>query len=212
MTAVHYRSISSHMSILYLGGKTFQGERYYKILETMSRTGEMTIGEICRLLEVSEMTARRDLRNLDRQELLRKVHRGAISNLGRRYKPPLNLQFRQAVEAKRAIGAKAAEMVLDRDSIALDVGSTTLEVARALRGKHNLTIITASLPISNEIKANFSLGVDVRLILTGGIVRPREFSMVGHRVESAYDEFHVDKAFIAIAGLTIEDGLTEYNM
>jgi DeoR/GlpR family transcriptional regulator of sugar metabolism len=187
-------------------------DRHQKILEIMSKNGTITIGEICELFEVSEMTARRDLRILDRQGLLRRVHGGAISNLGRSYEPPLSLRSRQAVEAKRAIGAKAAEMVLDGDSIALDVGSTTLEVARALRGKHNLTIITASLPIANEITANFSLGADVRLILTGGIVRPREFSMVGHRSESAYDEFHVDKAFIAIAGLTIEDGLTEYNL
>lgn len=187
-------------------------ERHRTILDIISREGRITVGEICNLFDVSEMTARRDLRILDRQGLLRRVHGGAVSSLGRSYEPPYNLRVTQAVSVKQAIGKKAAELVIDGDSIALDVGTTTMEVARALRGKRNLTIITASLTIANEIAAKFSLGTDVRLILTGGIVRPREFSMIGHVAENAYRDFHVDKAFIGIGGLSLEEGLTEYNL
>jgi DeoR/GlpR family transcriptional regulator of sugar metabolism len=103
-------------------------------------------------------------------------------------------------------------MIFDGDSIALDIGTTTLEVARALQGKRNLTIITASLPIANEIASKASLHSDVRLILTGGILRPGEFSMIGHMANQAYREFHVDKAFIGVGGLSLETGLTEYNL
>jgi DeoR/GlpR family transcriptional regulator of sugar metabolism len=189
-----------------------QDERHRAILEVVAKEGKITIGEICQMFDVSDMTARRDLRILDRQALLRRVHGGALSSLGRSYEPPYNLRATVAVEAKQAIGKKAAEFVFDGESIALDVGTTTLEVARSLKDKHNLTIVTASLPIANEIASNFSLGSEVRLILTGGIVRPREFSMVGHIPENTYRDLHVDKAFIGVGGLSIEDGLTEYNL
>lgn len=187
-------------------------ERHRTILEVVSSEGKITVGDICDLFDVSEMTARRDLRILDRQGFLRRVHGGAVSNLGRSYEPPYNLRITQATEAKQAIGRKAADFVYDGDSIALDVGTTTLEIARALQGKRNLTIVTASLTIANEIAAQFSLGTDVRLIMTGGIVQPREFSMIGHIAESVYRQFHVDKAFIGIGGLSLEEGLTEYNL
>ena len=103
-------------------------------------------------------------------------------------------------------------MILDGDSIALDVGTTTLEIALALKEKHNLTILTASLPIANEVVSNLSLNSDVRLILTGGVVRPGELSLIGHIAEQTYQDFHVDKAFIGVGGLSLEDGLTEYNL
>ena len=187
-------------------------ERHRKILDIIAREGTISVGAICEMFDVSEMTARRDLRILDRQGLLRRVHGGAVSSLGRSYEPPYNLRVTHAVEVKKAIGRKAAEIIIDGDSIALDVGTTTLAIARALHGKRNLTIITAGLTIANEIASNFSLGSDVRLILTGGIVRPREFSMIGHIAEDAYRDFHVDKAFIGIGGLSLKEGLTEYNL
>jgi DeoR/GlpR family transcriptional regulator of sugar metabolism len=189
-----------------------QDERHRLILDSITKCGKITISEICDQFGISEMTARRDLVFLDRQGLLRRVYGGAVSNLGRSYEPPFGLRATQDVDAKCAIGRKAAEMVYDGDSIALDVGTTTLEVARALHGKRNLTIVTSSLPIANEIIANFSLSSDVRLILSGGIVRPREFSMIGHIAENTFREFHVDKAFIGIGGVSLEEGLTEYNL
>ena len=190
----------------------WQDERQRAILEMIAKKGRVTISEICKAFDISEMTARRDLRELDRQGSLRRVHGGAISSLGRSYEPPYAMRSTQSIDAKQAIGCKAAKMVLDGDSIALDVGTTTMEVARALPGKRDLTIITASLSIANFIAANFSLGVDVRLIVTGGIVRPREFSMIGQLAASAYQDFYVDKAFIGVGGLTLEAGLTEYNL
>ena len=187
-------------------------ERHRLILDTIANAGKITVEEICNQFNVSEMTARRDLVHLDQQGLLRRVYGGAVSGLGRSYEPPYDLRVSQAADVKRAIGRKAAEMVYDGDSIALDVGSTTFEVARALQGMRNLTIVTSSLPIANEIVTHFSLISDVRLILTGGIVRARELSMVGHIAEHTFQEVNVDKAFIGIGGLSLENGLTEYNL
>ncbi len=114
--------------------------------------------------------------------------------------------------AKRAIGRRAAEMVVDGDSIGLDIGTTTLEIVSGLSNKHNLTIVTASLPIANAVVSQLALGVDVRLILAGGILRAGELSMIGPIAALTAQHLHVDKAFIAIGGLSLEDGLTEYNL
>ncbi len=189
-----------------------QSERRRKILEMMQESGSRSVADLCELFGVSEMTIRRDLRDLDREGLLRRVHGGAVSNLGRSYEPPYTVRSTRNDEKKRAIGRRAAELVVEGDSIALDIGTTTLEVAHALAGKRNLTILTASLPIANEIVSSLSLSSDIRLILTGGIVRAGELSMTGHIAERTYADFHVDKAFIAVGGMSLEDGLTEYNL
>ncbi len=187
-------------------------QRQAQIAELVQHNGQVTVAELCEQFGVSEMTIRRDLRDLDREGLLRRVHGGAVINLGRSYEPPYQLRATRNQEAKRAIGRRAAQMVLDGDSIALDVGTTTLEIALALQGKQNLTIITASLPIANAVVSSFSIGSNVRLILTGGIVRAGELSMIGSAAEQAYREYHVDKAFIGVGGLSLEAGLTEYNL
>ena len=189
-----------------------QSDRRRKIVEMVQQSGSMTVAGLCELFDVSEMTIRRDLRDLDREGSLRRVHGGAVSSLGRSYEPPYTMRSTRNPEKKRAIGHKAAELILDGDSIALDVGTTTLEIAQALQGKHNLTILTASLPIANQIVAMLSLTSDARLILTGGIVRPGELSLIGHIAVQTYAAFHVDKAFIGVAGISLEDGLTEYNL
>lgn len=189
-----------------------QVERRNEILEILRQEGKVTVKDLCERFRFSEMTIRRDLQYLDREGLLRRVHGGAISSLGRSYEPPFHLRSTDSSEAKQAIGRVAAGMIFDGDSIALDVGTTTLEIARAIRDKRNLTIITASLPIAYEIASTTSLNSDIRLILTGGIVRPGELSMIGHLANQAYREFHVDKAFIGVGGLNLEAGLTEYNL
>lgn len=189
-----------------------QAERRRVILNLVRQNGKVTIADLCRRFDVTEMTARRDLGALDRDGLLRRVHGGAVSALGRSYEPPYLLRSTANIEAKRLIAAKAAELVADGDSIALDIGTTTLEVVRQLRNKRNLTILTSSLPIANEVVSHLSLENNVRLILTGGIIRAGELSMIGHITEGTYHDLHVDKAFIAIGGLSLVDGLTEYNL
>ena len=187
-------------------------ERQHKIVETVLAKGQVYIADICMMFNVSEMTARRDLNALDRQGLLRRVHGGAVANLGRSYEPSFQTREVKNQSAKATIGLKAAELIYDGDSIALDVGTTTLEIVQGLKEKRNLTIVTSCLQIANKIVDQLSLDIDARLILAGGIIRPRELSMIGPIPEQVYQELHVDKAFIGIAGVSLEDGLTEYNI
>ncbi len=187
-------------------------ERQNQIVELILSKGRVSIPEICESFGVSEMTARRDLAHLDRQGLVRRFHGGAAASLGRSWEPPFTTRSSKYQEAKVAIGRKAAELVIDGDSIALDVGTTTLEIVPGLQAKRNLTIITSCFQIANMVVQYVPLEVAARLIVTGGIVRPRELSMVGPIPQQVYEEFHFDKAFIGTAGISLQDGLTEYNM
>lgn len=187
-------------------------ERHNSILRYLSEHGEIKIQDICDMFDVSDMTARRDLNHLDRRGLLRRVHGGAVASLGRSYEPPFQVRSTKNERKKAAIGAKAAELIVDGDSIALDVGTTTLEVAHQLGTRRNLTILTNCLQIVNLLVDSLSLEVGARLIITGGILRPRELSMIGHIPRHVYGNFHTDKAFIGIAGISLEDGLTEFNI
>ena len=187
-------------------------ERHNKIVQMVLDKGQINVVDICNMFDISEMTARRDLNTLDRKGLLRRVHGGAITSLGRSYEPSFQTRAVKNQDAKTAIGLKAAELIYDGDSVALDVGTTTLEIVQGLRGKRNLTIVTSCLQIANKVVDQLSLDIDARLILAGGIVRPRELSMIGPIPEEVYQELHVDKAFIGIGGVSLEDGLTEYNI
>lgn len=189
-----------------------QAERRHEIIEWVNQYGRITIADICAHFNVCDMTARRDLRELDREGLLRRVHGGAVSSLRRSYESPFQIRASKNTAPKERIGQAAAALIHDGDSIALDTGTTTLEVARALRDQRNLTFLTTSLPIANEIAARFPLESGVRLIVAGGIVRPNELSMIGSFTEQMCSQIHVDRAFLGFGGLTLEEGLTEYNL
>lgn len=187
-------------------------ERHNRIVELILDRGRLSVAEICEMFSVSEMTVRRDLNYLERQGLLRRTHGGATANLGRSYEPPFQIRSTKNQQLKCAIGLKAAELIDDGDSVAIDVGTTTIEVVPGLVDKRNLTIVTSCFQVASRIVESMSLELDARLILTGGIVRPRELSMIGPIPERVFNDLHVDKAFIGTGGITLKEGLTEYNI
>jgi DeoR/GlpR family transcriptional regulator of sugar metabolism len=158
------------------------------------------------------MTIRRDLHDLEQSGHVRRVHGGAIRDLGRSYEPPYRLRSANLSEPKDRIAARAAELVLDGDSIALDIGTTTYAMIPYLKNKKNLTIVTASLRIAYAIATQFKLESDVRLIVTGGIVRAGELSMIGALADYTYDHFNLDKAFVGVGGIHLDRGFSEYNI
>ena len=183
-------------------------ERRKKILELVEKRSSISVAEMCEMLDVSEMTIRRDLSMLSNQGLLLRVHGGAVSRRGRSYEPPYLMRSSKNIEAKKAIGQVAASLVMDGDSLALDNGSTVLELAKLLIGNRNLTVLTASLAVANILAE----APGIRLILSGGILRQEEGSLIGHIAERTFQEFRIDKAFIGIGGISLENGLTEYNL
>lgn len=183
-------------------------ERRQAILHLLDTMGNVTVAELGARFEVSEMTIRRDLDELERQGLLRRVHGGAVRGRGRSYEPAFLIRYGLRQAEKERIAAAAADLIQNGDSIALDVGTTTLEVAKRLKGKRDLTVITPSLRIANQLAEM----QDLRLILPGGLLRPGELSLVGALAEETFRQFYVDKLFMGIGGIDLEAGLTEFNL
>jgi DeoR/GlpR family transcriptional regulator of sugar metabolism len=182
-------------------------DRHTFILRQIEDRGSVSVVDLASQLGVSEMTIRRDLTDLEKEGGIRRVHGGAVGARGRSYEPPLILREAENQDAKVRIGKMAASLVAEGDSIALDIGSTTLEIARHLVGRRNLTVVTSSLHIATLIYTE----PEIRLILTGGIVRHGESSMIGDLARHAYQALHVDRLFLAVAAVDAEAGLTEYN-
>ncbi|MBW7886032.1 MAG: DeoR/GlpR transcriptional regulator [Caldilineaceae bacterium] len=177
------------------------------ILKRIEDRGSVTVVELAQQLDVSPMTIRRDLLELEQEGALRRVHGGAVNARGRSYEPLYHTRAGVMQAEKERIGRLAAELVADGDSLALDIGTTTLEVARCLLGRRNLTIVTPSLHITNLFLGQ----ADLRLIVAGGIVRPEEGSMIGELARLAFERLHVDRLFLGVACIDAAYGLSEYN-
>lgn len=189
-----------------------KSERQKEILNSLKANSTVSVADLGSRLGVSEMTIRRDLHELDREGLLRRVHGGAILGAGRSLEPPYKTRAAENIDQKRAIAQKAATYVVDGDSIALDIGTTIMEMIVPLKDRLDLSVVTASLPIATAIMENFRSNSGLRLILTGGIVRPGELSLIGNLSQNTYKELHVDKAFIGVGAISLEEGFTEYNL
>ncbi len=170
--------------------------------------GEAAVADLAAEFAVSEMTIRRDLETLESEGIARRIRGGAISTLSRSYEPPLAMRSTEAQAAKAAIAAAAAQYIEYGETAILDVGSTTLELARCLRGRGGLTLVTPSIPVALEL-ANEP---NMRVILTGGIVRPGELSLIGDFAERTFEQLNCDVLFLGIGGIHPEKGLTEYNL
>ncbi len=182
--------------------------RHQIIIDKLENLGSVTVADLVKEFNVSEMTVRRDLDILENKGLLRRVHGGAISQRGRSYEPPYMMRSTENLESKQRIGQMAASLVKNGDSITLDIGTTTLEIAKNLHSKHDLTIITPSLQIANELVSH----PGIRLIISGGVLRSGELSMVGHLAERAFEEFYVDKLFLGAGAFDLRNGASEFNI
>jgi DeoR/GlpR family transcriptional regulator of sugar metabolism len=174
----------------------------------LAKRGEVGIADLAAEFDVSEMTIRRDLEELEDQGVARRVRGGAISTVSRSYEPPLATRATEAQVAKRRIARAAAEFIDYGETAIIDVGSTTFELARRLRGRGGLTIVTPSVNAAVELAGD----PNTRVILTGGIVRPGELSLIGDLAERTFAQLNCDVLFLGVGGIHAEKGLTEYNL
>lgn len=179
-------------------------ERQKQILSRLERQGRLSVAEIVEQFSISEATARRDLDSLASQRKAQRVHGGVIS-VGQAppERPILDRESEQADEKAR-IGRAAAGLVSDKETVFLGSGTTVLEVARNLRNRKNLTVITNSLPVLNMLAGL----KEITVISLGGMLRESEMSFIGHITEQALTEVRVDKVIVGTRGLSLEHGLT----
>jgi DeoR/GlpR family transcriptional regulator of sugar metabolism len=170
--------------------------------------GHVSVSDLAARLGVSEMTIRRDLEALESDKLLIRVRGGAYTGAGRSYEPPFVLRATHDVDAKQRIGVAAAELLAEGETAIVDVGTTALELARALRGRDGLLVITPSLLAASELARE----AGIRTHVTGGMIRHEELSLVGPTAQEAFSMFNCDVAFVGVAGVHAERGLTEYSL
>jgi len=181
--------------------------RYETTLGLLQEKGELSVVELSERTGASPMTIRRDLQVLEQEGVLRRVHGGAISLMSRGDLPPYSVREKRAMEAKKRIGQAAASMIGERETVIIDVGTTTLEGARALRGRRNLTVITPSLHIANVLAKEQG----IRLMVTGGTVTQGDLSLIGDLAEDAFVRLRFDTLVMGVGGVDAEVGCTEFN-
>ncbi len=179
-------------------------ERQQEILKLINQTGRVTVAGLSKSFGVSQVTIRADLQALASQNRIVRTHGGAVSAS---LAPELSLALRlqQQVPQKNRIGIAAAELVADGDAIFLDTSSTALAIARHLKSRHDLTIITNSLAVAQAL-----LEVPgVTVVMPGGTLQRDTMSLVGTDGLALLQQFNIQKGFFGAHGLSLREGLTD---
>ncbi len=181
-------------------------ERRQQLSEVLARRGYADLALLVSELGVSESTVRRDLSHLEEEGVVRRTHGGAVF-VSDRF-AALNYAAREvtAVTEKEAIGRAAAGLLRDGQTILLDGGTTTFQVARNLLSR-SLQVVTNSLPIANLLHS----APNIELILIGGYIYPRTGVALGPYAQQMLSSLHVDTAVMGVAGIT-EDSLYNANV
>jgi DeoR family fructose operon transcriptional repressor len=188
-------------------------ERKRTILEELNRYGKVKVIALAERFLVSEETIRRDLDALERSGKLKRVYGGAVRKSYQEGEPPY--QQRQCLnrEAKAAIGRRAAGCLLDGDTVIIGTGTTVMELARAIQGRKRLTILTNSLPVAALLTESLNRHLFTgNVILLGGELNPEQQSVSGPLCIRMLERFHVDKAFISVGGISLANGISDYDL
>jgi DeoR family transcriptional regulator of aga operon len=182
-------------------------DRRNEIVRLVNTNGRAKVEELSRHFSVSTVTIRNDLNYLEERGLIHRAYGGALTRKEVAFDPTLIEKAKLHAEEKKRIGARAASRIFDGDSIILDSGTTTIEIAKAIKDRKDLTVMTNAINIASEL-AGLS---GVTVMLTGGTLREKSFSLVGPHAESALKAFYFDKLFLGVDGLDAESGLTTPN-
>ena len=182
---------------------TLAPKRREHIRLLVRESGIARVEDLRRELKVSVATVRRDLEVLEEEGLVRRVHGGAVSMESRLEEAVFDDKTNQFSREKRAIAEKAYKLIGQEESLFLDGGSTTLCLARLLKERNDLTVVTNSLRAAAELADS-----GPRVILTGGELRRISQTMVGPLTSAVLGQVRVDKAFMGTMGFCIKNGLT----
>jgi DeoR/GlpR family transcriptional regulator of sugar metabolism len=191
-----------------LAQKLFLQERLDLILALLQEHGRVSVADLSQRFGVSSVTIRNDLTTLEQRGRLVRTHGGAMT------KPdpgmePLGFALRKDLHLaeKERIGRAAAALVRDGESIALDASTTAWQIARHLKDRRELTVITNGLFIALE----FLDSPGVTVVMPGGALRTASASLVGDEGACILERYHVQKGFFGAGGFTLEEGLTDTN-
>jgi DeoR/GlpR family transcriptional regulator of sugar metabolism len=179
--------------------------RHQVILHALSQRSPVLVAELADELDCSEMTVRRDLEALERTGALRRVHGGATSVPLSAEETPYGIRALEFTEAKAALGAAAASLLTDGETVILDGGTTAMEVARALRTRR-LTVMPLALRPVFELHEC----PGIKLLLPGGEIRPGELSLTGSLAEPSFSQLRFDTYVMGPCGIDASAGMTTH--
>ncbi len=184
-------------------------ERKKFIIDRLDRSEQVEIVDITDAFQVSAITARRDLDQLEKEGLLVRTHGGAIKvqTLGKRKLFSYDEKAGTNKERKQYIGSLAVKLIHEGDVIFIDSGSTLFHLAHYLRKFNHLTVITNSLPVAGELVGSETIGIN----LIGGEVDHERKAVYGLVAQATLEHYYVNKAFIGADGVSLQRGLTTYD-
>jgi DeoR family transcriptional regulator, aga operon transcriptional repressor len=178
-------------------------ERRAKILDMLKNQRQVRVDELQQIFHVSEVTIRNDLDKLEKKNLLIRTRGGGIQPQRVQFDYEFDKEISLFNKEKQSIGKKAAELVNEKDTIILDSGTTTLEVARHLTAIKELTVITNGIPIACELARYPNL----KVVMLGGSFRQSSLSLIGPIAEENMKSLFCDKVFIGVNAINSKHGM-----
>ncbi|MDD2970670.1 MAG: DeoR/GlpR family DNA-binding transcription regulator [Lachnospiraceae bacterium] len=182
-------------------------ERRNLILEKLQEEKRVVVSELSQLYNVSEETIRRDLDKLDRDGLATKSYGGAVIKENTNIDLPFNVRKKRNVSGKQKIAELVSDLIQDGEHIILDASTTAVFIAKAIKEKENLTVVTNSIEIIIEL----SDVSDWNIISSGGSLKEGYLALVGQRAIEGLGAFNVEKAIMSCKGIDAVKGITDGN-
>ena len=182
-------------------------ERRNIILEKIHEDKKVIVSELSREFDVSEETIRRDLEKLSEEGIVTKTYGGAVLNEKSSIDLPFNVRQKANPEGKRAIARLVSSQISDGDHIFLDASTTAVFIAKNIKDKKRLTVITNS--IENLLELSDVDGWDI--ISTGGLLKAGSMSLLGKKASDGVNAYNADKLFLSCKGFDIKKGITDGN-
>lgn len=180
-------------------------ERRNAILEKLQQERRVVVSELSELYEVSEETIRRDLDKLVTDGYAIKSYGGAVLNENASLDLPFNIRKNSNILGKQKIADLISSRINDGECIILDASSTAVAIAKAIKDKKDMTVITNSVEIIIELLET----PDIKVISTGGVATGGSCALLGPLTDRAIKSYHVDKAIISSKGFSLEEGFTD---
>jgi DeoR family transcriptional regulator, aga operon transcriptional repressor len=179
------------------------------ILEELENKGQVAVKELSKMFNISEVTIRNDLSHLEKQNMLIRARGGAIKMKYYRMgvDPSITDKQKEYLKEKQRIAKAALRFIEDGDTIVLDSGTTTTEIAKNLSQFKNLTIITNALNIA-VILSEYE---GINIFMPGGYLRKKSLSLVGVLADENFQKFYCDKLFMGVDGFDTDHGLSTPN-
>ena len=178
------------------------------IMEELIKHGSVLVSDLVKLLDVSAVTIRKDLTELEKSDKLYRSHGKAVLINPYINNRSVNEKEKLSTDEKHAIGREAARLITRNDSICIGSGTTVHALARNIVPIHKLTVVTASLPVSNILSEHENIDI----VQLGGLLRHSSLSVVGEYASRILDQCSFSKLYLGVDGIDLEFGITTTEM